>query len=76
MTGTQITLDNGDIMLNKGAFVPLLISRLARVCINGTVSAGHNIKQMFECQVAEYELTKREQTELSQLLSDNGYSVG
>jgi hypothetical protein len=55
--------------------VPLLISRIARVCINGMVSAGHDIEDMFKRQVDEYSLDKREQAELSQLLSDMGYSM-
>ena len=55
--------------------VPLLISRIARVCINGMVSAGHDIEDTFKRQVAEYSLDKREQAELSQLLSDMGYAM-
>jgi hypothetical protein len=55
--------------------VPLLISRIARVCINGMVSAGHDIEDMFERQAAEYSLDKRERAELSQLLSDMGYPM-
>lgn len=55
--------------------VPLLISRIARVCINGMVSAGHDIEDMFKLQVEEYNLDKREQAELSQLLSDMGYAM-
>lgn len=55
--------------------VPLLISRLARVCINGTVSGGHDIEDLFERQVKEYDLSKREQAELMQLLSDMNYPV-
>jgi hypothetical protein len=55
--------------------VPLLISRIARVCINGMVSAGHDIEDLFKRQVEEYDLTKREQAELSQLLSDMGYAM-
>jgi hypothetical protein len=55
--------------------VPLLISRIARVCINGMVSAGHDIEDMFKRQVEEYSLDKREQAELSQLLADMGYAM-
>jgi hypothetical protein len=55
--------------------VPLLISRIARVCINGMVSAGHDIEDIFASQVAEYTLDKREQAELSQLLSDMGWPM-
>ena len=55
--------------------VPLLISRIARVCINGMVSAGHDIEDMYKRQVDEYSLDKREQAELSQLLADMGYPM-
>lgn len=55
--------------------VPLLISRIARVCINGAVSAGHDIEDMYHEQVKEYNLDKREQAELSQLLQDYGYPM-
>jgi hypothetical protein len=55
--------------------VPLLISRIARVCINGMVSAGHDLEDLFASQVKEYNLDKREQAELSQLLADMGYTV-
>lgn len=53
--------------------VPLLISSIARVCINGMVSGGHDIEDMFEKQAKEYNLDKREKVELAQLLDDMGY---
>lgn len=55
--------------------VPLLISRIARVCVNGMVSAGHDIEDMYKRQVDEYSLDKREQAELAQLLADMGYPM-
>jgi len=55
--------------------VPLLISRIARVCINGMVSAGHSIEHLYEDQVKKYALNEREQAELSQFLEDMGYPV-
>lgn len=55
--------------------VPLLISRIARVCINGMVSAGHDLEDMFHKQVNEYKLDKREQAEVVQLLEDMGYPL-
>jgi hypothetical protein len=55
--------------------VPLLISRCARVCINGTVSAGHSIEDLFSKQVKAFDLSNREQAELIQLLEDMGYPV-
>jgi hypothetical protein len=61
----------------QGIFVtvPLLISRIARVCINGMVSAGHDIEDLFDRQVKFYKLNDREQAEVLQLLSDMGYNV-
>lgn len=55
--------------------VPLLISSLARSCINGMVSAGHDIEDIFRKVSKEYDLSKREQLELIQLLSDMNYTV-
>ena len=60
----------------QGVFitVPLLISRIARVCINGMVSAGHDIEDIFDDQVKKYKLNDREQAETMQLLEDMGYA--
>ena len=55
--------------------VPLLISRIARVCINGTVSAGHDIEDLYSRQVKKYALNEREQAEVQQLLFDMGYPL-
>lgn len=55
--------------------VPLLISGIARVLINGTVSAGHSMEDMYEDLKKEYDLTKREEFELQQLLTDMGYPI-
>jgi hypothetical protein len=55
--------------------VPLLISRIARVCINGTVSAGHDIEDLYTRQVSRYKLNEREQAEVQQLLFDMGYPL-
>ncbi len=55
--------------------VPLLISRLARICINGAVSAGHDIERVYADQVKKYKLNDREQAELTQLISDMGYFI-
>lgn len=55
--------------------VPLLISRVARVCVNGTVSAGHDIENLFKQQVKKYKLNDREQAEVMQLLSDMGFPL-
>lgn len=55
--------------------VPLLISRIARVCINGMVSAGHDIEDLYARQVKKYSLNEREQAEVMQLLADMGYAL-
>jgi len=55
--------------------VPLLISRIARVCINGMVSAGHDIEDLYARQVKKWKLNDREQAEVMQLLSDMGYPL-
>jgi hypothetical protein len=55
--------------------VPLLISRIARVCINGMFSAGHDIEYIYANQVKKYKLNEREQAETMQLLSDMGYAL-
>lgn len=60
----------------QGVFVtvPLLISRIARVCINGMVSAGHDIEDTYHKQVNLYKLSVREQAEVRQLIEDMGYA--
>lgn len=55
--------------------VDLLTSRIARVCINGMVSGGHSIEDIFQKQVKEYNLDKREQACVAQLLDDMGYAL-
>jgi hypothetical protein len=55
--------------------VPLFISSMARTCINSMVSAGKDIEDCFFKIVKSYDLTKREQAELVQLLSDMGYPM-
>ena len=55
--------------------VPLFISRIARVCINGMVSGGKDIEDLFHRQIKKYKLNEREQAETMQLLADMGYSL-
>jgi len=55
--------------------VPIFISRIARTCINGMVSGGHDIEDMFARQVKAWNLTTREQAETLQLLEDSGYPI-
>ena len=55
--------------------VPLLISRIARVCINGVVSAGHDLNDMYRQQCEKYDLNEREKAEVQQLLWDMNYPL-
>lgn len=61
----------------QGVFImaDLLTSRIARVCINGMVSAGHDIEDIYAKQVKKYNLNVREQAQVMQLLSDMGYPL-
>src|SRR5271165_5351164 len=54
--------------------VPILISRIAKVCINSMVSGGKDIERTFDAQVKEWNLDKREQAELMELLENMGYA--
>lgn len=54
---------------------PLFISYLARVLINGMVSAGHDIEDMYKKLDGQYKFTDRERAELLQLMADMGYPV-
>lgn len=55
--------------------VPLLISSIARACINGTVSAGHSMEDSFHKFADKYKLNNREKFELVTLIQDLGYPV-
>lgn len=55
--------------------VPLLISRIVRSCINGMISAGHDIEWAFQKQVDYYKLTVREKAECMQLFADMGMPI-
>jgi ElaB/YqjD/DUF883 family membrane-anchored ribosome-binding protein len=55
--------------------VPLFIFRIASVCINGTISAGHDLEDLFAKQVKKWDLTDREQAEVMQLFADMGYPL-
>lgn len=74
---TSLVKEGQKITGVQGVFVtvPLLISRIARVCINGMVSAGHDIEDLYEKQVKMYKLSEREQAEVRQLLEDMGYAL-
>lgn len=53
--------------------VPLFISTLARVLVNGAVSAGKDIEHSYELMVKKYKLTDREKIELIQIVQDMGF---
>lgn len=55
--------------------VPLLISGIARTCVNSLVSAGHDIEQTYFDQVKKYKLNEREKSEVRWLLFDMGYVI-
>lgn len=55
--------------------VPLLISSIARACINATVSNGRDMELMVKRAIKLYDLTKREQAELFQLLADMNFPM-
>lgn len=61
----------------QGVFVTvdLLTSLIARTCINGMVSAGHDIEDLFTRQAEYYGLNKREKAQVIQLLDDMGYAM-
>jgi hypothetical protein len=52
--------------------VPLIISRIARVIVNGMISSGKDAEAMYKRQCEYYNLDRREKAELQQLLSDMG----
>lgn len=55
--------------------VPLFISHIARTCINSSVSAGHDLSDVFFKLASKYKLSDREKAEVFQLLSDMNYPV-
>ncbi len=55
--------------------VPLLISSICRVIINGMVSGGHDAEDMFDKLATKYKLTDREKQECVQHLMDLGLPV-
>ena len=61
----------------KGVYitVPLFISTIARLCINGTVSAGHDMEDLFKKCSEKFELTEREKYEVRQLIFDMGFPI-
>lgn len=62
----QKTIGVGGVVIT----VPLLISSLARSIINGTVSGGKDLEDLYYRQVKAHKLNISQQTELIQLLAD------
>lgn len=56
--------------------IPLFISMMARICINSTISGGHDIEQVFKKLVKKYDITEREKAEIIQVLLDMNYPIG
>ena len=54
---------------------PLFISTIVRTCINGAISAGHDIEDMFAKFSEKFDLTTREKFECMQLFADMGYPM-
>lgn len=61
----------------QGTFVvvPLFISRLGRTIINGVVSGGHSLEDLFQRLDKKFKLSDREKAELEQFLEDCGYPI-
>jgi hypothetical protein len=55
--------------------IPLIISRAARVCVNGVISGGHDLEDLYVKQCKMYNFDKRERAELQQLLQDMGMPI-
>lgn len=55
--------------------VPLLISAIARICVNGTVSAGKNLDDLFFKLAKKYDLNDTQKSEVAWLLMDMGYPL-
>lgn len=55
--------------------VPMFISGIARVLINGMVSGGHDIEDMYLKLDKKYKFSDRDKFELMQVLDDMGYPM-
>lgn len=55
--------------------VPLFISHLGRVIMNGMISGGHDAEDMFAKLSKKYKLTDREKAELIQYLEDSNMPI-
>jgi ribA/ribD-fused uncharacterized protein len=71
-------LSKHDVILNhnlSSSKVPLLISRIARICVHEMMSTGYDVNDIFKCQVEEFSLDLHEQDQLRQLLCNMGWSI-
>lgn len=57
------------------AVAPLFILRIAKICINGMVSGGHDIEDTYNRLVKKFSLNEREQFETLELLDNMGYRL-
>lgn len=55
--------------------VPLIVSSIARTCINSTVSSGKDIEHTFNRLAEKYKLSAREKMEVVQLLHDMNFPM-
>lgn len=55
--------------------VPLLISSVARALINGTISSGRDMEDLYKRAVKVHKLDLNQQTELIQLLADMNFPM-
>lgn len=55
--------------------VPLLASMISRIIVNGVVSNGKNLEDMFDKLASKYDLNKKEQAEVAWVLFDMGFPL-
>ena len=60
---------------NHVVAVPLIISHVARTCLNSMISAGKDIEDTFDKLATKFKFTPREEAETMQLLADMGYPM-
>lgn len=53
----------------------LLTARIAKIIVNGCISAGHDVNDLYQHEVKEWSLTKREQACVRELLESMGFPV-
>ncbi len=72
----EIVKEAGTTKINGiSIVVPLFISRIARILINGHVSAGHDMADMFKKLDKEFGLNKREKAEVLELVENMGFPI-